>query len=386
MMRFTQLVNVFSLMISSAFLFQACQSDQNSKTTPSVTSSTSSSSQGLAPDRCNVYPFPEATVQKINSNPRYSEIDHAFKNQLKLALEYRSPYGEKFIEVLPDRAAGYAEGYFDLDNGPNLDGINRKFIHLKGYDHNFVDYFQPLYALGASFGGWNPNRIQRASGVVFGGYKISPEILIKNCGIWSNLFKSSPNNEKKRRFQEMIERDEKIPDYIFNLSAHLSATTDSIFLSTTRSVHVARNFALHVGHQGVKTSAGYVYVFLVHQGFDTYDQANQEVQRFYREQEITVSGSIPWGNVIGYRKILMTPNKGSNAPPELVGPIYLREDFEKMEPEIAKQVITQLSIKSRFTRAHVKGKAWKLKGDALDRDYWVKFFEKYPWDNDSGTH
>jgi hypothetical protein len=337
------------------------------------------SSEQVAAIGCNVYSFPKSTIEKIDQNPLSQRLYQSFQSQLETLKKENSPFGEKFTEYSPDLTAGYTEGYFSIYEKAYMDGINRKLIRYDQYDQNYKNYFQDLYSSNSD---WNPNLIKRTSGVVFGGYKMSPTTLKENCGIWSNLLKPNSDNPKKREFQTLLENNKGLSQSSFNLSDFLIYTSEGIFVSTTRSIHVARKFALNTGSLGNQASEGYVYVILAHQGIDTFDSQNLNNNINYREQEISLTGVIAWSDIIGYRKILRSPSPG--APPEFTGPVFLRENLEQKEPAITREILRQLSVKSKFTEAFENHKDWQEIHNELS-DHWKAFRVKYKWNWDAGT-
>jgi hypothetical protein len=335
---------------------------------------------------CRVYPIPAETRQRARANSSFAQLFQIFDHQLQSLIHQQSPFGARFVERSPESVASYDEAYQNWSGNGDL--INRRFIPLNTYNQsNLSDLFQPLYT-----GQWNATTIRRASGIVFGGYKITPFISEQNCGIWSNLMGPYSHNLQKRNFQHMLENNQPFPARSFDLNHHFDWTSDSIFISTTRSVQVARHFAVHPGsammneayrdpsEQDTFIQVGYVYAILVHNGLDTFDRAAQvDPDSHLYEQEITVSGMIPWADVVGYRKMSIQP--APDAPPALIGPIFLRERLDTLEPAIANQIVSQLSRKSRETQDFEEGRDWRAASHSARLEYDI-FCAQHPWQRD----
>ena len=111
------------------------------------------------------------------------------------------------------------------------------------------------------------------------------------------------------------------------------------FISTTKAVTVAKAYA--------GTNGGWAYAMFVNGGFHlpTKDEAGSvnNWTALFGEEEIAYPGSIPWPQVVGFRKV------GSDAKFE--GPIYLRDSFVELEKDAAMSVFELLSGKSQKQKA-----------------------------------
>ena len=326
------------------------------------------------------FPMPQATIKKLKQNPLHQNVYSAFKQQLDLIKDLGMPFGDKFVAHDPVEA-GYSEGYFS--NQTFLDPIARPLIPSNFSSTCSEDIYDSLYSSrnnGESLS-WDPKNIERVSGYTFGGFKMPPAVLEQNHGLWSNLFSSSQKSNDKRRFQEAIEKDEEISLLSFDLSSHLYFTRLSLFVSTSRSIHAARHFALSTGSEGNSVEEGYVYAFYVENGFDTFDCNFISTKTGTSgEQEISVSGVIPWAHIVGYRKIKRNPHGDGTSPAEFVGSVYLREGLKEKDPQAFQKILHEFSIKSKLTEDFEKGIPWNrdiFDSRVFGKDYVREFREQY---------
>ncbi|WP_321470554.1 hypothetical protein [uncultured Paludibaculum sp.] len=159
----------------------------------------------------------------------------------------------------------------------------------------------------------------------------------------------------QRRFQIQLTRDQF--DRVYNQQLAIPGDREVMnnFLSwraliDTESNHVGRMLASQTLKNYISTSKvvskakafakpnGWVYVTLVRGGFHI-PASHPWAQVWQPEQEIAVPGSIPWGEIFGFRKL----------DPRLAfeGPVYLRQGFESRNPAACRQVFELLCGKNQ---------------------------------------
>jgi hypothetical protein len=317
----------------------------------------SDSKESLFKPICGIEPITKSDIEALK-DPYIREIAQVFVQQVNILEHEKSEFGNKFVAVAPESNPLYASSRPKKD-----DSHSRWIIRLKRPISLSHDLYAGLYRSeqpGIISNWWDIHKMRRESGVVFAGYKIPPEKLSKQCGLWSPIFSQSKSSNN-RRFQELDEGFH--PKLVFNLKHCTNWTPDSGFVSTTRSIHIARHFAIDTGSMGLPADEGYVYAIYVKNGFDLSDSSAMEKSAmvWQDEQEITVPGVLPWVDFVAYRKLKRHPIKG--APPEFVGPIYVRSNFEHLEPEAFKQIVHEFSIKSWLTQKFEKGEKWNKNWD-----------------------
>jgi hypothetical protein len=114
----------------------------------------------------------------------------------------------------------------------------------------------------------------------------------------------------------------------------LASETLKGYISTTRSVKVAKSFA---------KKNGWVYVLLVKGGFVIPDKGSHYWTEEFGEQEIAFPGAVPWEGVFGFRHLEQNSSK-------FTGPVYLRKGFKFRNPKAFTQVFELLSGKKQHSK------------------------------------
>lgn len=100
------------------------------------------------------------------------------------------------------------------------------------------------------------------------------------------------------------------------------------YTSTTRAVTVAKGYA---------RSGGWVYLLSVDGGYVLPKMNAHDWTKIFSEQEVAMPGPVPWEKVQGFRQIT------DDNPLMFTGPIYLRDTFDKVEPDAASETFMLLS-------------------------------------------
>ncbi|MBI2711449.1 MAG: hypothetical protein HYX41_01110 [Bdellovibrio sp.] len=314
-------------------------------------------------EKCEIDAIEDLQLKKYLGREPYKDIVSVYLQQIKKLEKDRSVFGQ-FKEYQPINV-GYAKEYGVMENsrkglakGLIDDATFREFIEFKNSSEPVENLFAKLFDHSSDRNKWNPEKAKPHYGLGFAGYKISPKYIQQHCGLWADIFLKDKKQNKKRNFETLFDGTNEFDgfDFIFDLPTYKHRTTNSIFLSTTRSIHVARRFAIGSGARRDAVKEAWVYVIHVENGFDSNDPHSGDPGFFEGEQEVTVTGMIPWSRIIGYRKIVAEPSPG--APAEFVGPIHLREGLETQEPEAFKSAVHQLSMKSKFSQEFEGGLDW----------------------------
>jgi hypothetical protein len=310
---------------------------------------------------CGMVPVEPAFVARHGQSPVNKAILDAFTQQSHLILEPHSPFGQQFTAVNPNPAAGYTEGYFSSVHDSRCDPIERPLIRAQGvYGPALAPLFEPMYR--SDPGRWNVGDTRRVSGFVFHGSKAGPKALQDSCAFYSPLFRPSKRNASLRAFQDLMNGTESARHdlrWAFDLSRYTLNTESKGFVSFTRSVQIARSFAVNIGSQGNRSNTGYVYVAYVRDGLDAADRVNLHTH-FSHEQEVAAPGAVPFTYVVAYRKFERNPGSAARqAPPEFTGPVMVRDQLALLEPEACRAIVRALSVRSKFTQAYETGLDWQ---------------------------
>src|SRR5262249_29209964 len=108
------------------------------------------------------------------------------------------------------------------------------------------------------------------------------------------------------------------------------------FISTTKSVAVAKNFA--TGFTDPPAKDGWVYASYVEGGFEL-PPAGTHAWVHLAEQEISMPGILDWDDIVACRRV---KKDGT-----FDGPIYLKTDMEATDDLAARQIRDLLSGKSQ---------------------------------------
>jgi len=309
-------------------------------------------------------------------DPRVRAVQEAFDWHSRLAAS-AAPFGQAFREVPADASAGYAEGFFTAapQRFSSMDMLPRPLIRAAApHGASLDDGYRGLYdaSIGPDTKAWNPSAIRRAHGFVFTGLGSAPATLLAGRGILSSIFRPVGQGGQ-RAFQQ--------PDHAshlqrsFNLKSYLFNSMYGGFVSCTRSVHVARHFALQPGVHGARREEGYVYVAYVNGGLDGSDRSLASMHAY--EQEVAVPGMVPAGHIVAYRRMVKSP--GGNYPPEFTGPIHVRERLQDLEPAAYQAIIQALSLKSAFTRLAEQDVDWQRYQEKVNEpDYRTQFQREHP--------
>ncbi len=127
-----------------------------------------------------------------------------------------------------------------------------------------------------------------------------------------------------------------------NLQNFIKDQTFKGFVSTTKSVAVAKQFAttkwLPNGMMHRGQVDGWVYACLVVGAIELPPRFSHPWVKF-NEQELTMPGMLDWENVVACRRVLRTG--------KFEGPVYMRPALERKDPKAAKKIWKLLSGKSQ---------------------------------------
>lgn len=104
------------------------------------------------------------------------------------------------------------------------------------------------------------------------------------------------------------------------------------YTSTTRAVTVAKGYA---------RTGGWVYLLSVEGAYVLPKMNAHEWTKIFSEQEVAMPGPVPWEKIQGFRQVT-----GEN-PLNFTGPIYLRDTYDKFEPDAASEAFMMLSGKAQ---------------------------------------
>jgi len=123
---------------------------------------------------------------------------------------------------------------------------------------------------------------------------------------------------------------------VLNLEEHRGDPAYKGFISTSKSIGIAKKFATTSGKGN-----GWVYACLVLGAFEV----PQDGGRTYElcEQELAVPGMIDWENVVACRKVRLL---GANSAPFL-GPVYMRRSLIQSDLKAARKIWKLLSEKKQ---------------------------------------
>jgi len=128
-----------------------------------------------------------------------------------------------------------------------------------------------------------------------------------------------------------------------NLKAFLQNQTFRGFISTTKSIKVAKHFATSTWNaSAVPTDGqvdGWIYACHVIGAFDLPSPGDSNGLVACAEQEMTVPGMIDWDNVVACRQVKKTG--------EFHGPVYMRRSLSRTDRAAAKEIWQLLSGKSQ---------------------------------------
>ena len=129
--------------------------------------------------------------------------------------------------------------------------------------------------------------IPRVNEFVYRGMKRSPELIKEAGGIWSRL--TDPHfPDKKKKYGVSFQ----------DLERHVE-DSDGAFISTTRSIAIAKHFAMKEAKK-TDQAYGYVYCLRANAAIDT---SKIVLSRYEDEQEISIPGGVDYENIIAYRKV-----------------------------------------------------------------------------------
>jgi hypothetical protein len=306
-----------------------------------------------------------------------------YNHQVEALKAQSWPFGEAFVPVDPDSNAGPAEGYFTLEPKHQpvrfMDGLQRPLIRAA------ADPGEPMRAryedlfdrVDQGHWTWDPAGVRRAAGFLFTGSKLAPDQLAKSGGLWCGLFAPDLKDPSRPALLGLMAGHKDLRQ-AFNLRHHLFYSDAGGFVSLTRSVWVARHFALNTGTVGRAADTGYVYVMQTGAGLDSGHPSLHA--HFPWEQEVSVPGLAPWSRVVAWRRMERHPGgQAQAAPPEFTGPIHVRPGFRAQDAAAWARVLAELSRKSLYTRAHEEGQEWRpLLERANDDDYLKEFRRAHP--------
>lgn len=325
-------------------------------------------------------PIPDADLEAHGSAPLNRKLMETFNHQVEALKADTWPFGEAFLEVDPDLHAGYAEGYFTLDPVHQpirfMDGIQRPLIRAAaGPDNPMRARYEGLFEPGDR--PWDPAAVRRVAGFLFTGSKAAPDRLARTGGLWCGAFGPDPQDPDRPALLGLLAAHKDLR-LTFNLRSHLFYSESSGFVSLTRSVWVARHFAINTGTVGRRADAGYVYVVKADAGLDAGHPSLHA--HFPWEQEVSVPGMVPWSRVVAWRRLERHPGgPGHGAPPEFTGPIHVRPGLRAQDAAAYARVVAALSLKSLYTKAHQEGADWRpLRAKADDEDYRRAFNQAHP--------
>ena len=310
-------------------------------------------------------PIPPAILARHDHDPFDRSILEAYNRQIEALKAEGQPYGGDFEAVPAEGSAGCAEDYFTFDGRYGfpafMDGIQRPLIRAAQDPGNaMVKVYEGLYRAGSGpQHSWDIPSIRRASGFFYTGIKTPPATLAREGGLWCNLFFRAEGASLPHCVGEM-DRKHPLGD-AFNLSMYLWQTENGGFVSLTRSVNVARYFALNPGYRGFHVKEGYVYAVQASGGLDV---SHPSLKKAWvrHEQEVAVPGLVPWSRVVAYRRFVRNPGTADHpAPPEFAGPIQVRAGLREKEPQAYARIVQDLSRKSMFTRDLEQGHDWRPK-------------------------
>lgn len=333
------------------------------------------------PDRGKaLQPIPPDLLARYGHVPLNQQVMAAYNQHLQ-ALAEASRYGPAFLEVPAEQPPPYAEGYFTFQGRDQSirfkDGIQRPLIRTAHDPGNgMTPTYEHLFQLCHAEPAWDPGAPRRASGFLFTGSKLGPARLAESGAICSSLFAPTPEHPIQPKLLDRLKGGHSLGTS-FNLRRHLFYSEHTGFVSLTRSVHVARYFAVNVGTVGQGADDGYVYVVQASAGLD----GGGALSHFRWEQEVAVPGLVPWGRVVAYRRLVRNPGTAAAPePPEFVGPIHVREQLQALEPQAYARIVHDLSVNSLFTKAFREGADWRpLIPRNQDEAYLDDFKSRHPW-------
>ncbi len=304
-------------------------------------------------------PIPPDLLARYGHVPLNQQVMAAYNQHLQ-ALAEGPRLGRAFLEVPAEQPPPYAEGYFSFQPHDQsihwMDGIQRPLIRAAHDPGNgMTPTYEHLFQLSHAEPAWDPAAPRRVSGFLFTGSKLAPAQLAQSGAICSSLFAPTPEHPTLPKLLDRLKGGHS-PGTAFNLRRHLFYSEHTAFVSLTRSVHVARYFALNTGTVGRSAGEGYVYVVQASAGLD----GGSALSRFRWEQEVAVPGLVPWNQVVAYRRLVQNPGTAASPqPPEFVGPIHVREQLQALEPQAYARIVHELSVNSLYTKAFREGTDWR---------------------------
>ena len=337
-----------------------------------------------APGPSPLAPIPPAIMAQHDHDPFNRSILEAYNRQVAALEAEGQPYGADFQEVPAVDPPGYLEDYFTHDstygNPSFMDGIQRPLIHCAQDPGNVMTkVYEGLYRADSGPGrGWDIPAVRRVTGFLFTGSKLPPATIASNGGLWCNIFSRGPEAAPLPHCVELMDQKTPLHD-AFNLARYLFVTDAGGFVSLTRSVSVARYFALNIGYKGKAAGEGYVYVVQASGGLDATHPSLKKPWVLH-EQEVAVPGVVPWSRVVAYRRIVRNPGTQAHpAPPEFTGPIHVRAGLEAVDPGARTRILQDLSRKSLFTRDQEQGQEWRSKVKlSYSEDHLNQFRKAHP--------
>ena len=109
------------------------------------------------------------------------------------------------------------------------------------------------------------------------------------------------------------------------------------YISATKAVQVAKGYAAQYASD---SSPGWVYCLRIIGGFQIPAQKAHEWTALFGEAEIAFLGSIPWGEIYGFRAV-------EKASKKFTGPVYLRSGFFSLDKDAAETAYKLLSGKKQ---------------------------------------
>ena len=113
----------------------------------------------------------------------------------------------------------------------------------------------------------------------------------------------------------------------FHLGRMLNSETLKGYISTTKSIGVAKGFA---------RAKGWVYLTLVRGGYHVPDKKCHVWTEAFGEQEIALPGPIPWDHIFAFRKL-------QEISARFTGPLYVRKGFAARNPTAYAEAVRLMS-------------------------------------------